>query len=169
MARGSTQASSLALITACTLFVSATAAMAYRDDDDESLNLICYGEGEKPSAETHYGYEWDHHLHRYVGRSRTEMGTREFETSVTLQFFGDEGRIRLPHKLIPPIHSGGENQWWELHDVEITNDDIRAYYKMNGLNKPKVHINRVTGRIKINGIEDFSGRCEAIDPGSRRF
>ena len=146
-----------------------TASQAFLGHHDDELNLICYGEGEKPQAQTRYGYDWDTKHHRYESGTRTEVGTSRFDTAVTLEFFGDRGRIRLPRKLIPPIHSGGDDQWWDLRDVEITHDDIRATYKLNGVNQPKVHINRQTGRIKINGIEDFQGTCDAFDPDSHRF
>jgi len=96
---------------------------------------------------------------------------RGFDTAVTIQIYGDDGRIRLPGKLIPPISSGGDHQhWWPLDDMIVGRNEIRASYRLNGLNKPKLRIDRTTGEIAIKGTgQDFTGRCDKIDPGARRF
>jgi hypothetical protein len=96
---------------------------------------------------------------------------RGFESAVTLQIDGDDGRIRLPEKLIPPLNSGGDHQhWWQLNDVIVGENEIRASYRLNGLNKPKLKIDRQTGEISIKGTgQDFSGICDKVDPGQRRF
>jgi hypothetical protein len=42
---------------------------------------------------------------------------------------------------------------------------------MNSMNKPKVEIDRRSGRIKIDGIEKFRGECDQGDwaKGGMRF
>jgi hypothetical protein len=134
-----------------------------------AINLICYGQGEKPAATTSYGYEWDRREQRYRYRDRTQYGTDQFDTFVTVQINGDQGRIRLPKRLIPPINSGGSERWWDLENLQISLNEIRGRYRMNGLNKPKVVIDRMSGEIAIDGIEHFNGRCNPVDAGMRRF
>ncbi len=157
---------------------SARSRDAYDDrNSDESrggrrnnVNLVCYGEGAKPSFSTRDDYEWDRHNRVYVPRTRVEQGTSEFSAAVMLQIHGGEGRIRLPKSLIPPVHEGGDRGWWELTDLRVSSREIRARYKLNGMNRPKVQINRDSGRISIEGISRFDGTCDVVDrDGGRRF
>lgn len=136
---------------------------------EEVLNLICYGEGEKPGYDVKTGYTWNRDKHRYVRETRTEWEQQEFDTFVTLQFEGDHGRIRPAKKLVPAIHSGGDHGWWTLDNVNITRDAITARYRYNGLNKPKITIDRRTGHIKVDGLSDFVGTCDNVDSNNRRF
>lgn len=137
---------------------------------DEDINLICFGEGSRLAAQNRGGYEWDWDDHRYHYGTRTETTRQEFDDqTITLQFHGQDGRIRLTGKLVPPIHSGGYNNWWTLTDVQMTPDKIKARYRLNGLNKPKVEIDRNSGNIKIEGMTGFKGTCQSVDQGQRRF
>lgn len=153
-----------------TLALTAAALLAGPALAQEHLNLVCYGEGEKPTAETHGGYEWDHKQDRYRYRNETTLGTKSFDTALTVQVSGDDGRIQLPKRLVPPLNSGGEGEgWWPLRDVMVTPDQVTASYRLNGMNQPKVRIDRRTGRISVKGIEEFHGTCDAVDEGERRF
>ena len=136
---------------------------------DEVINLICYGEGSRLSNRVSTRYEWDWREHRYHRSTRSELAQQQFDEAITLQFHGTDGRIRLAGKLVPPIHSGGTNGWWTLTDVAITHDKIKGRYRLNGLNKPKLEIDRLTGHIKVEGMNSFSGTCDSIDSGKRRF
>ena len=45
-------------------------------------------------------------------------------------------------------------------------------FLLNGLNKPKLRIDRSTGIITIaNGLNDFTGACDLVthDPAKRKF
>jgi hypothetical protein len=48
---------------------------------------------------------------------------------------------------------------------------ITATYRLNGLNKPKVDIDRRSGRIQLKAQTDFSGQCDIGNwgEGHRRF
>jgi len=48
---------------------------------------------------------------------------------------------------------------------------IRATYRLNGLNKPRVMIDRRTGRITVQGLSNygFRGTCDLIGNGPHRF
>lgn len=135
------------------------------------LGLICYGEGKRPAAATRYGYTWDYDKGRYVYGNRTELTTQDFDGTVTIQLWENGGRIRLPDKLIPPIHSRGDHGWWELDKVATSRDTITAEYRLNGLNKPKISIDRRSGHISIRGASDyaFSGTCDTANNETRRF
>ena len=53
-------------------------------------------------------------------------------------------------------------------DLVVGHDDIRGPFQLNSLNRPTVMINRRSGVITVDGIIQFSGRCDA-DDGHRRF
>ncbi|WP_447727020.1 hypothetical protein [Sphingomonas koreensis] len=132
-----------------------------------SLGLVCFGEGQKPAAANRWGWQWNWDSNRYDFGNRTELTTRQFDASVMIQLWDGGGRIRLPRSLIPPIHSGGtaRDGWWDLYDVDQDRGTIRATYRLNGPNKPRVTIDRRSGRIRIQGIYNygFNGTCDTID------
>lgn len=132
-----------------------------------SLGLICFGEGQKPGIANRYGWQWNWRTDRYDFGNRTELTRQQFEASVMIQLWDGGGRIRLPRTLIPPIHSGGTRRdgWWDLRDVSTDRDQIRASYRLNGPNQPRVTIDRRSGRIRIQGIYDYSfrGSCDTIE------
>jgi hypothetical protein len=138
------------------------------DNGDNNLTLICWGEGRKPGTQYRTGYEWNPRRDRYEYRGRVEYGSQEFDSEVQVEFHDGFGRIHLTGRMVPPINSGGRRGWWNLSDIRIGRDRITARYRLNGMNKPKVEINRRTGRIKIDGIEKFRGECDAGEWGDAR-
>ncbi|MEH1987027.1 hypothetical protein [Nostoc sp.] len=134
----------------------------------QKLTLICYGEGRKPSLESRNSYEWNSRRHRYELQNRVESSTNEFDSEVQVEIRNMQGKIHLGGKLIPPINSGGTNGWWNLNDLRVTPEQITGKYRVNGLNHPRVEIDRRSGRIAINGIEDFRGTCDSGDWSSGR-
>jgi hypothetical protein len=158
------------LIMAAAVSVALLAPVAAQAQDD-ALNLICFGTGAKLEGQPTNTLEWDRYDHKYRVKNGYETQMRDFETAVTVQIQGNDGRIRLPKKLVPPINSGGDDQhWWQLDDVRVTGDTIDAGYRLNGMNKPKIKIDRTTGAISIKGFgQNFTGRCDKADAGQRRF
>ncbi len=140
-------------------------------DRGRSLTLICYGEGRKPGTNFRSGYEWNSRKKRYESRSYIENGQQQFDSEVQVELRGGRGHIHLTGKLVAPIHKGDVDGWWPIDNLQVTRDRITGQYKMNGLNKPKVDIDRRSGRIKIDGIEKFRGECDVGDwtGSSNRF
>jgi len=58
-----------------------------------------------------------------------------------------------------------------LYDVTVSPDTVRASYRLNGLNKPRLVIDRRSGRITVTGMSDygFRGTCDLIGHEPRRF
>ncbi len=116
------------------------------------VSLSCYGEGDKPVLENWDDKRW------YADRA-------SFPATVIIELnrtgYGDDysGRIHPSGRLLPPIHSGDKNGWWTLKNVVVSRDEINARYMLNGFNKPRVRIDRRTGKMSIEGIETFYGRC----------
>ncbi len=142
------------------------------DGQSVDLGLICFGDGQRPGFATTYGWQWNGRTHRYDYGNRTEMTGQQFDASLTIQLWAGGGRIRLPKKLVPPINSRGDDGWWDLYEVQNGPDIIRAKYRLNGLNKPLITINRRSGQISIQGTNPyaFRGTCDLIDgEDHRRF
>lgn len=134
------------------------------------LHLICYGEGARPQAQTVPTLHWSHRHHEFDTDYSTIMSRQEFDAMVQIDIHGDSGHIYLPKKLVPPIHSGGDHGWWDIVDLEVGAREINGRYRLNGLNKPKIKIDRMTGHASIEGQSGFSGTCSEDKGGNdRRF
>ncbi len=152
---------------------------SYADREPDSLNrgpaelgLVCFGDGQRPQAASSSGWTWNRNTRRYDYGSRTELTQEHFDASLMLQLNGNVGEIRLLKKLIPPIHSRGDGDWWKLDNVEIGPETITASYRLNGLNKPRLTVDRRSGRITVVGTGDyaFRGTCDLVGArGQRRF
>ncbi|WP_235654666.1 hypothetical protein [Sphingobium yanoikuyae] len=140
------------------------------NDQYVDLGLVCFGDGQRSGTTTTYGWTWNARTNRYDYGNRTEMTGQQFDASLMLQFWAGGGRIRLPKKLVPPINSRGNDGWWDLYDVEMGPDVIRAKYRLNALNKPLVTINRRSGQISVQGTAPYSfrGTCDLIDGREHR-
>lgn len=141
------------------------------DGQSVDLGLVCFGDGSRTGLGTGTTWTWNRQRDRYEYGSYTETRPELFDASLMIQTWEGGGRIRLPRKLIPPINSRGNDDWWDLYDVSVGPDVIRASYRLNGLNKPKVMIDRRSGRITVTGLADygFRGTCDLIGHEPRRF
>ncbi len=135
------------------------------------LGLVCFGDGSKNGIASGTTWTWNRDRDRYEYGPYNETTTEVFDASLMVQTWEGGGRIRLPRSLIPPINSRGNNGWWDLYDVVVGADVIRATYRLNGLNKPRIVIDRRTGRITVQGIASygFRGSCDLIGHEPRKF
>jgi hypothetical protein len=141
------------------------------DGRSVDLGLVCFGDGSKSGIASGTTWTWNRERDRYEYGRYNQSTTEVFDASLMVQAWEGGGRIRLPRSLIPPINSRGDNGWWALYDVSIGPDVIRATYRLNGLNKPRVVIDRRSGRITVTGIVSygFRGTCDVIGHEPRRF
>lgn len=140
------------------------------DLPSDTLVLVCFGEGRKPTLRSAPRYEWNRDRQRYEWAPGLVSGSQGFSSDVQIEIYGDHGRIHLSGPLIPPIHSGDSDGWWDIADLRVTRDRITGRYRLNGLNRPTIDIDRRSGRIFLDGIEDFRGSCDAGNwGGGRRF
>lgn len=135
------------------------------------LALVCFGDGTKAGVTSREGWRWNDRRERYERDYYNQSTTETFETSLMLQLWNGGGRIRLPRSLVPPINSRGDNGWWDLQNVSIAPNTINATYRLNGLNKPRVSVDRRSGRVNVQGIANYSfrGTCDEVGRESRRF
>jgi hypothetical protein len=137
-----------------------------------SLGLVCFGDGTRDGIASGTRWTWNSRRDRYDYGSYTETRPEMFDASLMVQTWEGGGRIRLPKSLVPPINSRGNNGWWDLSNVSVGPDEIRATYRLNSLNKPKIVIDRRSGRITVQGFSSYSfrGTCDTIGHDQpRRF
>ncbi len=102
------------------------------------------------------------------------VGGVQSVSRVMVEIDGNEGRISPPAELVPEIAGRGENGWRRLTEMTITEDEVRARFSLNWINKPLVIINRRTGDIEIRagdvvaGSAGFRGDCRP-SPRERLF
>lgn len=135
------------------------------------LGLVCFGDGARDGIATGTRWTWNPDRDHYDYGTYSEGRRETFDASLMIQLWNGGGRIRLPRSLVPPIHSRGDGNWWDLTDVRSGRDTITATYRLNGLNKPRVTIDRRTGRITVQGLSNygFRGSCDEVGDGNRRF
>lgn len=126
-----------------------------------SITLVCFGGGSTPTAQYQSGYVYNSRSHRFEPQYGTTLGRDGFASDLQIEIWHGRGRIRPEGKLVSPIHSGGDNGWWDIQNLVVTQDRITGEYRMNGLNKPRFEIDRRSGTIRIRAATNFTGRCEA--------
>lgn len=141
------------------------------DGQAVDLGLVCFGDGQRDTIASGTTWTWNRDRDRYDYGRYNQLTAEQFDASLTVQLWDGGGRIRLPKSLVPPIHSRGSSGWWELDDVSTGSDVITASYRLNGLNKPRLTIDRRSGRIMVQGLSNYSfrGTCDLIGDNARRF
>ena len=133
---------------------------------DEPLSLTCRGAGAANKTDT---------TSAYGGNSNGESGwatveghhREQFENQVDVRISDSDSRIRLPRIMLPSIHDG-DGGWFKLKNVVVGEDVITASVAVNPINNPKVHVDRRTGLISIDGrAGHYTGECERFDPATQ--
>lgn len=145
------------------LVAAVCANSALAQGEVRRFDLVCLGAGSANRAASATVNAWD----SYGGYgSANIVGNRvvPFDDQVNLWVENGDGRIRMPRAMLPVVR-GGENGWFKLKSVEITENEITASVAVNVINNPKLRIDRLTGAISISGkAGDYSGRCAKYDP-----
>ena len=134
----------------------------------DAITLVCYGSGQHATYSSHMGYEWNDRSKKYEPMQRMETGNEQFNSGVQIDIRDGQGRLHLTGKMIPPLNSGGTEGWWALEDLQLQPERITARYRVNGLNRPSLTIDRRSGLIEIKGLPGFSGKCDVGDWGAGR-
>lgn len=134
-----------------------------------ALHLQCVGEGSFTRARRGSAFASDSNG-GFASVGMTTFDESRIEDDVLVDVTGDQGRIRIPRRMLPPLHSGDIDGWRAISPLTISDREIAGQFSMNFANKPSVTIDRVTGRIEIAGHRDFGfrGDCRAYDPATDR-
>lgn len=129
------------------------------------LDLVCLGQGSANKQTSSSAYVTDNYGNSAWGNV---VGNRSvpFADQVNLWIEGDEGRLRMPRSMLPPLR-GGEDGWFKIKDLSVTDDEITGSIAVNFINNPKMIIDRRTGLIRLSGkAGDYIGECERFIPSA---
>ncbi len=106
----------------------------------------------------------------YASAGVVSQGTRQTDDMFSVEIAGDNGRVHVPRSLLPPVHGGGKEDWWDLKELTVTDTEITGRFSLNLFNKPTIRINRLSGVIAMDGLkETFRGTCAPEDVAQRKF
>jgi len=149
----------------------ATAAMlsvaAHAQEAGNRLSLVCGGGGSANKAMQSYGQAWNSE-----GDSASAVVTQQravgFEDQLQLWIEGDTGKARMPRAMLPPIR-GGDNGWFDIKDIKVSDNEITGTITVNFMNKPKLVLDRLTGTASLAGkAGQFNGQCQKFDPNTAK-
>ena len=103
------------------------------------------------------------------GRLSTSYTDREYRERVLFEMAGGVARLHLPKSLVTLVNSGGEDGWWPVSELKVSEDVISGHVRINLVNKPSFRIDRVNGDIDLQGLQPFRGQCENTAGEARKF
>ena len=128
----------------------------------QQVTLACPGSGTVQASQTASTSTYNNQTKKYESGTATTTARQPFNGSVHVELSGQLGRIALPKPMVPLLSSGSDG-WFPVGKITSDAKEITGQVTINSLNKPKLHIDRVTGEITISGgFSDFTGKCEAI-------
>jgi hypothetical protein len=128
------------------------------------LDLVCLGRGsanKQTSSSVYMSDSWGNSASGNITGNRSVP----FDDQVNLWINETEGRLRMPRTMLPLIR-GGDDGWFKIKDIAITESEIRGSVAVNLINNPKLVIDRRTGIIRLSGKAGrYVGECERYTPG----
>ena len=147
---------------ACWALAVAGAAQA------QSLKLQCAGTSSRTVADVSTLSASDIYGHTATGDVTRYRRSHE-DVSVGFELADGAARIQLPRDMVPLISGGGVQGWWNVSDLQVTDDEIVGRYALNVISHPRIRIDRHTGVIEIEGRRAFHGECQNVKDVPRRF
>ncbi len=135
------------------------------------LTLTYYGNGTVAANQTHVENRYNFKTKKFESALVTDSGRKSFSGSGSIELNGSNGRIKLPSAMVPLLN-GGNGGWFSINDLWVNEDEITGVVRINGLNKPKLRVDRRSGQLSIEGgLSEFNGQCELARSGgeARRF
>lgn len=140
-------------------------ALQSTSPSEQPLLLLCIGQArfsETAASEARATSDFD--VTKSVSASSTTTYRASAPATVSVELTHTGARLRLPSQLIPMIRSGGDNGWWSLDELQITDTTMTGRMRLNPINRPKVSIDRRTGEMQIATLGGgFTGACKRVD------
>jgi hypothetical protein len=128
----------------------------------QAVTLSCQGSGSVDASQTSSTNTYNYKTQKYESGTATTTGRKPFTGMTQVEIAGAMGRIMLP-KPMKPLMSNDSEGWFPIGNIAASDKEITGQISINGLNKPKMKIDRMTGTIAISGgFSDFTGQCQAI-------
>ena len=128
------------------------------------LNLSCEGHADVATQTSALSF-----LARGGVTTHTGFGSRREDGRVLFRMADGAARVHLPRALITAVNSGGEDGWWPVADLKVTDGAITGRLHLNLVNRPGLRIDRTTGDIDLGGDYPFHGDCEKAASTERKF
>jgi hypothetical protein len=94
---------------------------------------------------------------------------QQIPDQVSVEIENGEGRARVPRKFFP-MFARVQDGWAEIINLRVGSDEIDGSVNLGPNAKPKLHIDRRSGSISVEGILGrFFGECKAIEAGAHAF
>ncbi|AOS43647.1 hypothetical protein Verru16b_00699 [Lacunisphaera limnophila] len=141
------------------------------EEEAFKLSLTFTGSGTVVSNQTHLENRYNFRTKKNESAIVTDSGRKSFNGSGLIEIIGSNARIKLPSALVPLLNSGNGG-WFVVNDLWVNDDEITGIVRINGLNRPKLRIDRNSGTIAISGgFGEFNGQCDVVRPGApvRKF
>ena len=134
-----------------------------------ALALHCAGEARHNAARHSSAVIFGPHGTATAGATTHELQDSDDEVFVRIE--NGQGRVRVPAIMVPPIHGGGVEGWWQISNLRATDDEITGNISFNVFNNPSIRIDRLNGSIQIEAMAHtgFRGSCAADDVSHRKF
>jgi hypothetical protein len=136
----------------------------------QSLTLSCDGQGSVMASQSATVNQYDFkHKENKVGVAQTQV-RRPFTGNGMVEISSGTARMRIPDPLVPALMSGDNNGWYPIEDLFVNEREITGVVHINFLNKPKLRIDRMTGKLAMTGgMGDFAADCSAADVSKPKF
>jgi hypothetical protein len=135
----------------------------------QSLTLSCDGQGSLAATQSTTVNQIDlkHKDQNQLGIVQTQT-RRPFSGNGTVEISSGTGRMRIPDPMIPALMSGDTGGWYPIEDLFTNDREITGIVRINMLNKPKMRIDRMTGKLSMSGgLSDFAADCRAVEPQAK--
>lgn len=131
------------------------------------LHLVCVGGGSHLQEKSMFAVAHNNHGGTAWGQA-VGIGHEGYEDAVSIDIVNDEGKIRLPRVLLPPIH-GGDDAWFKLTNLKQDDREITASANVNMVTHPKIRLDRYSGVLSVDGrMGTFTAQCEKMDESTQR-
>jgi len=132
------------------------------------LRLACVGTGEHSVTHSRSALAFTNRG-TVFGALGSYTDQQNFDDQLDVDIDGNKGRVRLPRRLLPPIH-GGDAGWFDIQNIKITEDAITGKVGINFAHHPDLRIDRRTASISLDGkVGSYSGRCAKADTEAKAF
>tara|TARA_Y100000593_G_C4081056_1_gene223878 strand:+ start:43 stop:471 length:429 start_codon:yes stop_codon:yes gene_type:complete len=135
----------------------------------DSITLVCEGLGQR--TETNYSNSYQNNTGGELPKTyqTVSKSTKQFNTSMTLHIdtTAKSSWIKLPNQLRPFVVRNQEQFFFT--ELNTSEDEIKARFKLNMVHKPKISIDRLTGKIDYRGWGSFTGDCNKLENLEKKF
>lgn len=158
----------------CLLLLSALILVsgAVAQDNTGAINLVFTGSGNRLASQSSIENKYNSKTKKFESGYAVNTGRQPFNGSGNVEIHAPNfGRIKIPSPMIGLLNNGDDG-WFTISNLQISDQEITGAIVINGLNKPKLRIDRNTGFITINGNwSEFTGQCEVVRTGTayRKF